>query len=512
MLTHEEYTNELCVYTHGFEIFKKKTTISSDLSKQVVLPKRVYSIAYNWNIINFVNRLYKEGILLSDINKFAINSQPCVILDTVGTSDKDVIVTLTGEGYSDTNATIKVIKTDAAVLKNKTINVMCIGDSLTDQKYPALCDFITKVYNDGLRNINVIYIGTKIENATITLNDIQKTCRGCNEGRSGWAISDYLRHFSTIRSRYYSANQLAGKAAWDSLGLGTQTRNGAKGRDYVDWAYSYDNSELMRTTCHGYYDADPSEELWNWIVNVKGLKTFNYNDEQVTFSDSYTAEDDEKQKKAIKYLCENPENPFFDINTVISSNGSYAFNIETYLNRYKTITSNGDRLTVGDTAGTEVENVMDYDVCLPTHVVIIMNENDVNHNDNGANPVNDMLLCAKLIHNYNSSIKLSIGSTRGYGAINPLEYSKWGIPNKYSIDNRRLETWKTLLASDVSYIDILPIYSIQNIFGTSGGKAIDPINNSNIERCNGDGLHAGYTLGYLDRAYQVVSWIAYTLR
>ena len=97
----------------------------------------------------------------------------------------------------------------------------------------------------------------------------------------------------------------------------------------------------MRTTCHGYYDADPSEELWNWIVNVKGLKTFNYNDEQVTFSDSYTAEDDEKQKKAVKYLCENPENPFFDINTVISSNGSYAFNIETYLNRYKTINSEG---------------------------------------------------------------------------------------------------------------------------------------------------------------------------
>ena len=160
VLTRKEYTNELCVYTHGFEIFKKgsSTTISSDLSKQVVLPKRVYSIAYNGNIINFVNRLYKEGILLSDINKFAINSQPCVILDTVETSDSDVTVTLTGEGYSDTNATIKVIKSDAAALKNKTVNIMCIGDSLTDQKYPALCDFITKVYNDGLGNINVIYI------------------------------------------------------------------------------------------------------------------------------------------------------------------------------------------------------------------------------------------------------------------------------------------------------------------------------------------------------------------
>ena len=78
------------------------------------------------------------------------------------------------------------------------------------------------------------------------------------------------------------------------------------------------------------------------------------------------------------FLIDN--NRFYDVAKV----GTVKFSLTKYLERYKTLADDGvTRLLVGSTAGTEVTNATDYDVCTPTHVVIQLGFNDSEANWSG---------------------------------------------------------------------------------------------------------------------------------
>ena len=348
----------------------------------ISLPDKIYQIDHTDELLNFENRLYIEGIAKTDAKNLKINNSNSIPIEK--STDDKISITVSCDGYSSLYKEIPIISTSAEKAQNKKIRPLLIGDSLTDNGYPSLCEFIFKNYNSKLGNINPIFVGTIADNIDITIQNQKFTCRGCNEGRSGWLISNYLRHICQTHAGRFGwssdSNALTGKVAWDSLGLATKTRNGISERqskqDYTEWTPEV--GEQIRMTCHGYYDADPSEDLWNWLVKTKGIKTFEYEEMRYTFSEVYSTSDDEIQKKAIKYLCENPENPFFNIIKVNNTNNEYAFDFAIYINRYKTIEDDGtNRLVVGSTAGSKVSNVNDFDVCTPTHVVVFMNQNEV---------------------------------------------------------------------------------------------------------------------------------------
>lgn len=391
---------------------------------------------------------------------------------------------------------------------------MCIGDSLTDAGYSGVVEFIFKALNQdyGNSDISALMVGTMKDAATLSLGDYSFAVRGCNEGRSGWAISDYLRHFNIVT---------ANKTQWDMLGLGTMSRNGVPSRTYVAYTGTDEQKELMRTTCHGWYDADPSEDLWSWLktnafANIFA-NPFVYDGVTYDLGSSYSSATDPAIIAAVKYICEAEiwkPCPFYDYDTVQSSNGAYAFSLSKYLARYKTLSNDGvTRLVIGSTAGNLVEDVNYNDVCEPTHIVIIMNENDARWTSSGAVAADDMKLCAELIEDYNNAIKVAIGSTRGYGAFNPSEYSYFGYVGNFYHNTRRNQTWdelRTILSG--SNFDLLPLYVMQSPIGVGGGRAFDTLDQKEKVNMVGDRLHTGEgAMSYLDRAYLVAAWVVYTL-
>ena len=497
--------------------------IAESFDDIILQPTTIFAIPYNsGSALNFFNRIYPEGILGENIKDAKLNGCVNLIADVQtdkSSSNFNINAEITANGYNPKNISINVKSTVVESAKDKPIRIMCIGDSLTDGSYPALVETMFKQYGvENENKIKCLMVGTKIMNSTTPIGSVSFTNRACNEGRASWSIASYLRHLCIVYTRWATDSEtcLNGKTAWDSLGLGTMTRNGTPGRTYQNFVWTEENANLILNTCHGYYDADPTEELWNWLVNIKGMTTFTYDGVTYTFGASYSVDDNAAQIAAIKYLCENWNyNPFYDYATVQSTDGEYAFNFSAYLNKYKTLADDGTtRLVVGSTAGTLVENAEAFDVCTPTHVVIIMSENERNAlPTTGYRCANDMHLCAQLIKSYSSSIKCGIGSTRMYGAFNPDNYNNIGLISTIGGTQYSASVYKRLLElkDNNDGIVILPVYSVQSVIGdTLANRAIDTLSGNSVLRVSQDQIHTR-TIGYLDRAYLVTAWVISTL-
>jgi lysophospholipase L1-like esterase len=73
-------------------------------------------------------------------------------------------------------------------------------------------------------------------------------------------------------------------------------------------------------------------------------------------------------------------NPFYDDTLVTDCK----FSINKWLERYRTMDDNGNRLTLGDGTGTEItsSNIDNINVCTPNYVVINLGHNDFYRHDN----------------------------------------------------------------------------------------------------------------------------------
>ena len=67
-------------------------------------------------------------------------------------------------------------------------------------------------------------------------------------------------------------------------------------------------------------------------------------------------------------------NPFYDE----SKSGDCKFSLQVYIDRYKTLDDEGNRLVVGDTAGSKItsSNIDIINMCTPTHIIIMLGTND----------------------------------------------------------------------------------------------------------------------------------------
>lgn len=495
-----------------------------DMTSKIVTPSTVYELYPN-NAFVALNRIYVEGLtassdsdfnnsLMVDGRKNRFITNPTI---SATTKEYNISLLLSAEGYENKTITVPIRRTQPSNAKNKTINVMCIGDSLTQGGYPAIVEYIFKRLNDTQSDTSATMIGTKLLNVEIEYNGITKTCRGCHEGKGGAGISDYIRHLFMIRgggtdSRY--GMTISGKAAWDSLGLGTKTRNGSAAQPYETYTGSAAQKELMRTTCHGYYDADPSQELWDWrSVCYPEYGTFTYDGTTYTFGSSYSSDENAKIIAFVKWMCESNDFgtrrlPLYDKDTVESSNGQYAFNLSKYIDRFKTLANDGiTRLVVGDTAGTLVTSVNSYDVCKPTHVVIIMNHNDLVQYGNVLGVISDLCLMADLVNEYDSNIHIALGSNRAYGAIDPkVYYDTIGMVGTFGA-NANLRDFYVALKECGTHGDILNIYQTATVKGACY-QAVDTLTHADATLYNASDAFTHTQLeSYLDRAYQIAAWV-----
>jgi hypothetical protein len=485
-------------------------------------PTKVYTLEQERGKFGVIQRLFNEGIAKSNNKSLRIDGAQNVIIDygkQYNFHNQEYVryVNVSADGCNDYTLGIPVRESTPDKLKNQATRIMCIGDSLTDNGYPALVEFICKCLNQdyctGSDEIRATMVGTRRENLNIVLGNYTfNGCAGNNEGRSGWAICDYLRHHNIVT---------ADKLNWDLLGLGTMTRNGVAGRAYV----SFDSSNpehlaLLASTCHGWYDVENTEDVFNYLTNgsIYHLTTFEYNGTTYTFGSTYSASEYATMVAAFKYILSGDAwipNVFYDYSTVQSSNGEYAFNISAYLDKYKTLENDGvTRLVVGSTAGTLVTNdyINCYDVCVPSHVVIIMSENYQRYGSNitASDVVDDIEKIADLIYQFNSSIKIAVGCTRKYGAINAAQYEFY--PGNFSFDQYLFNVWsevKTRFENSNYYR--LPLYAIQSVLGSGGGISFDALDQKERAKMIGDYTHTGdNVVSYLDRAMLVTAWVAST--
>lgn len=507
----------------------EENTVAEDISNIVVIPTVVRGLNYDDRTLNFTARIPVEGIFTQALKSARVNNSASAVIDFQTNTDgtTNVSLTLSADNYKTETFTIPFRHSPLYSLQNVMIKLTSIGDSLTQGQvngsngnkiaYSVIIDFLVQALNADIGSVTLVNVGTMLGIDTLTQFDRTYTVRACNEGRGGWAISDYLRKFCNTRmlNGTNTFDRVVNKIAWDSLGLGTMTRNGVPGRSYTNLVNNDTNGALIKNTCHGYYEADPTEQLWTWIVEVCGVTSFTYDGTTYTFGETYSTADDEAQKAYILFRCtENVTNPFYDYDTVQSSDGAYAFNYTEYLNKYKTLAADGvTRLEVGSTAGTEVTDINAYDVCEPTHASIIMTENDVNNISDGSLVISDVVLMGERIHAHNPSIKILMGTNRGYGVFNSGLYSQQGYIKETTVNSYRLAAYQALkaeLATNTDF-DELPLYAIQSPKGTAGAQSYDTFDLDKLDRWNGDGLHAGDVWGYLDRAYQILAWIASTL-
>lgn len=537
-------------------IYEKDKPSCEDL---IIKPSPFYTLPFVSGFSNFIPRIFIEGLMNDKLPKLRIDGNvtapvsagddPLINSKSEWTNSPNNTATLpyvvSHEGYDDYEMEVTRHRTSPYKLVGKTVLHMNIGSSNTDggeHGETALEDFLCTELSDlwdaiktDTSKIDVKFIGTKKENTTFTFNGKTfTTAKSCNEGLGAWAIADYLRHIFMIRAFGFDNSTL--QAWWCSLGLRTKTRNGVPGRETpVDYSYSSaDQSKAfeMRNTCHGYYDADPCADLWNWIVDNYYLRgvSFTYEGVTYTFGQSYTGSqaDDDIQIAWVKYACKtgifNPnnanshtDNPFYDYDTVQSSNGQYAFSLGAYLANYRTMDDTGVRLSNDSPSkGARVSDVNDWDVCKPKSVKIEMGGNDYNLGVNATMTAADNKLMADLISAYDPSIKIAIQEYRVYGALNPSFYSLAGLSvrkggyNAYRMLYHKAITELFENGSMDNYYHLSNFVS-QTILGQTK-SVFDTLDDKEMLADYGtDYLHSTM-FAYFDKAYQVVAWLCFINR
>ncbi len=243
-------------------------------------------------------------------------------------------------------------------------------------------------------------------------------------------------HTTTTSEGTETLNQFKNKAAWDALGLGRKISiDGTYDEtvNYEEYTASSTQRLLINSTPWGKYHWDYSLELWNAAKNINrggimnGAGNYTGSSEDKALLDSY-----------MNYVLEHPDNPFFDKN-IAKQSGDIAFSINTYLNRYKTLDTDGaTRLVVGSTAGNFIDasNINDIDVCLPTHITIELGENDRWWYPCTAQiTCQDLMKMANAINSEQPSIKVGFVNPRWPGVHYPENWYDKGICGELGISS-----------------------------------------------------------------------------
>lgn len=564
------YGVKTCKVSSAPGIIIKSLSVSDEISKQislqdlysfVSLPRELMVFAFNDKVQNWKVSLYPEAIINDTyIDLILDESKECVLnqYNQIGDSkisERTKTITASAKGYRDYGFSLKIKDINVENAKNKNIRFMAMGSSNVQNGYAVHVAKLVNRLKVDLGDIDFKLIGTRNSESSVTDNyKGQEYTFNANEifceGYAGHALCNMLRH--AIQSRCDSKSYpylLGGKELWDSLGLGTKTRNGVKEREYKTWSKTKEQCLLVGKTCHGWYDADPTKELWNWICITCGMagKSFEVDDNQYTFGNSYSSTDDEAQKAYIKYLCKHPKLNWYDYDVVQETNGQSALNFAKFISKYRTMTDDGERLyfnaqkgTTGvagqsnkgyleDGAETEyyigslISDTTKYDLCVPNFIMLTLGANDVNvylpnlftYKKAAEQTFEDIKLLTDIIKQSYPDINIGHGFYHYYGVLNPSRWSDVGIIKKLNVGSwyqnyhHELNRLQEVNIFDNQYdkATFAPIYYTQNVIGCTNYIGYD-VNSekSIIYDSYTDQLHA-YQGGWNGTAVGALLWI-----
>ena len=532
----DAYIQEMGTNVRDWIYTLEKRIGAKDMSVDTYVPNIIYAIDNDSSKFygrDYVQSVYPEGIIGNNVAA-SINGSKRLLLQKNSNNinlveDTQISFTITGKDIIDkTISTMSLRKVKASVAKGKTIRCLSIGDSITANRIPeydgvfrgpvcymSVMDLLSKLnaidFSD--KTIQYIPLGTsnKYEN-TYSYKKTTVSVKNIGEGRGSWTTADYLRHPMSMCGKgdpteSYS-NQSKGKATWDLLGLGTKQSMDIiydVTAEYTAFVADNEHYDIIRMTPMGYYHWDYTEDVWEWCKKRNSVLT----------SGSWSASD--AQKQIVDAICEdlleNPVNPFFDKNDAKS--GNIAFNISTYLKRYKTLEDDGiTRLSVGSTSGTKVTNITAYDVCTPTHIIIELGENDRWwYSDSYEKTTDDVIKLMDTIHKDIPDVFIGFITTRTVGI---RDASQW-IDYAYD-ENTELSYYKFNLNRSVALnVDpakkeyCIPTYATHSpISCQTARKDIDLIDGSEKVIVGSDSVHPGIW-AYWAMGYQILAWIYYTL-
>ena len=222
-------------------------------------------------------------------------------------------------------------------------------------------------------------------------------------------------------------------------------------------------------------------------------------------------------------VLNNPENPFYDWDTAISTNGDHAFSLAKYLERYKTLADDGEtRLVIGETAGTKIDTetrLNNWDICKPSHITV-----ELGVNDYGGLTVqekfDDIDGIVSAIHDYDSTIKVGIVNVHLLGLFYPelftdkiaTERVKDNVISIYftalfDLNKKVLEEYPS--EDGTSNTFAVPTYFVQG-FTKVGARYGVTSDNIPIIIDGTDDLHPAINVCH-DLGQQIWAWILYTL-
>lgn len=520
--------------------------------------------AYNGNIQNWQINLYPEALLDNADLDLSLNNALFCVVNKYGeisnkTSTRTLSLRLSCEGYANKTVAIPVMDVNVLNGRNADIRFMALGSSNVQNGYAIHIKKLANRLNVDLGNIDVKMIGTRHSGSSVTDNYKGKVYEfpadklNC-EGYAGHAQANILRHIMPLRLNEASKEKmLCGKEAWDSLGLGTKSRNGHAEQSYIAWnPSSKEHCIQVANTCHGWYDADPTKELWTWICVTRAMagKSFELDGAVYTFSSAYSTKDDAAQKAYIKYLCKNPEINWYDYDTVQKTNGQTAFCLSAYLSKFRTMTDAGERLYFDKTGltthtdgssnigyksdghgkfiateyriGSKISDTTLYDVCEPNFVALTLGANDVNlflpnlftYQEAAQHIVNDTLFLGKMLHEHNPKIHVGLGFYHYYGVQNPDKWASQGIIKKFPATSWYQNLHQTInkMVQDETFdrgskFSFIPMYYTQNVIGAPNYVAENlNLSQTVIYDSYTDQLHA-YGDGWNGTAVGTLLWI-----
>lgn len=490
---------------------------------------------------NYIQSVYPESFSKSKlpltVNDARCHNIACIETPDSVTKSRTITVKLSGDGYAEHSSDIAVQTTKSSACINKRVRYMAIGDSLTANDIPELDGVKRKGGNmqscvmelqcmdakDLGIDTDFIAVGTtNVVDRSFIYGDETVSFRSCAEGRGSRTTSNYLRHaYHTTTTVSGEGSGLENKAAWDFAGLGRKIPYDVaydETASYEEYTHAREQRQLISDTPHGYYHWDYSVELFEFLSRVRPAMFVDISE----YSESSvvkTAID-----KAVIDILNNPSNPFFSWGKARET-GNYAFSLETYLSRYKTIDNiTGERLSVGTTAGSKITstNVNSFDVCCPTHITVALGENDRWwYPEDSLKSSVDAKTLMDAIHEEYPDICVGFFTTRMMGVFYPdIWNDKIVAPSmnissnnfKYEFNELMQEVLGDLTNQNETKQYFIPCYHVHSPLSFSTTR-------ESINLATGDSAYVGKTgdinhsgrLANLSMGYQILSWIYYTL-
>lgn len=520
---------------------KVDSLIPSSFDVSVLLPKYIY---HSYNIGNHYRNIMQsvkiEGLLNKRLKSAKINNGrelPVCYYDSEmssNTAKEDIDITVSSNGTKVVSSTFKQVTTKNSVIIGKTIKHLAIGDSWTAANSKALdgesigaWGYVSAAIEEFIKSENdlndnsarFISMGrVAIKRRDVEYNGNRYNIRASDEGFGGWSACSFLRFPFSIRTG--NAGTMSEKLAWDALGLGRKQLYGSTYNESAPYTAFVNDVEhkvqYLTEVAMGYYHWDYSTELLRWAEGGSSQSVY------VSGNTSQQQTIDAAMENALN----NPENPFYDWETAISSNGEYAFSLAKYLERYKTLADDGvTRLVIGETAGTKITQpyqLTDYDICEPSHVTVELGMNDYT-GLTAQQRVDDIIQLCNLIRLFDSNIKIGIITVHHTGLFYPEDWvdrivSK-GISDKaiylyYSSESSLVNVNRIISEMFVSEnglngIYYIPSYHIQG--NTKLGAKLGLKSNGEPIIIDGyDIIHPSIDV-YKEMGQQLWAWLLYTL-